>query len=262
MMTFIQDVSYALRQLRKTPAFTLTVLMTIALGIGANAAIFTLVNAVLLQNLPVADPATLVHVGDGTDCCVNGGARKDGNYSLISTEAYQYLRKNAPEFEELAAMQSASNFITARRDGGDNQAQSVRSEFVSGNYFRTFGLRPAAGRLFTDADDVEGAPATAVMSYSTWENTYNGDSSILGSTFWVNTKPVTVIGIAPKGFFGDRLASSPPDFYLPVQSMDSLTNAPYVRDPRISWVYLIGRVKPDTAIAAAEGECAFAAGVC
>ncbi|HMG02392.1 MAG TPA: ABC transporter permease, partial [Edaphobacter sp.] len=251
MTSFLQDIRYALRQLRKTPAFTVTVLLTIALGIGANAAIFTLVNSVLLQNLPVADPATLVHIGDGTDCCVNSGARKDGNYSLFATETYQSLRKNVPEFEELAAMQSGFGFnpITVRRDGTGDLAQSAVSEFVSENYFRTFGLRPAAGRLFADADDVQGAPLTAVMSYSTWQNTWHGDSSIVGSTFWVNTKPVTIIGVAPRGFFGDRLAGSPPEFYLPIQTLDTLSNAPYVRNPRGNWLYIIGRIRPGTAMA-------------
>ncbi|QNI37051.1 ABC transporter permease [Edaphobacter albus] len=250
MTVLIQDIRYALRQLRKTPGFTATVLLTIALGIGANAAIFTLVNSVLLQNLPVADPATLVHIGEGTDCCVNGGAKKDGNYSLFPTETYQYLKKNAPEFEELAAMQAGYAYrpLTVRRDGADSLAQSAQGEFVSGNYFRTFGLRPNVGRLFTDSDDVEGAPMTGVMSYSTWQKDYNADPSVVGSTFWVNTKPVTVVGVAPRGFFGDRVTSTPPEFYLPIQSMDALSNASFVKDPRISWLYLIGRTKMGTAM--------------
>jgi len=203
MTTLMQDVNYALRQLRKTPAFTLTVMLTLALGIGANAAIFTLVNSVLLKSLPVVDPTTLVRLGDSNDCCVNGGVRDDGNYSLFSTETYKYLRKNIPEFEELAAMQAGFGYrpVTVRRDGVANQAQSVMGEFVSGNYFRTFGLKPAAGRLFTDSDDTKGAPMTAVISYSTWRNTFNGDPSVVGSTFWVNTQAVTIVGVAPQGFF-------------------------------------------------------------
>jgi predicted permease len=249
MTTLIQDVSYALRQLRKTPGFTLTVLLTLALGIGANAAIFTLVNTFLLQNLPVVDPATLIRVGDDNQCCVNGGVHDDGHYTLFATETYNYLRKNIPEFEELAAMHAgyAYNPITVRRDGVANQAQSVKGEYVSGNYFRTFGLKPAVGRLITDTDDVKGAPMTAVMSYNTWRNTYNGDPSVVGSTFWINTKPVTVIGVAPKGFFGDRLSSNPPDYYLPIATAVPIANAKYVEDPTERWVYIVGRVKPDTA---------------
>jgi macrolide transport system ATP-binding/permease protein len=108
--------------------------------------------------------------------------------------------------------------ITARRDGTQSQPQSVMGEFVSGNYFRTFGLQPRAGRLLMDADDIPGAPMTAVMSYEAWQRDFAGDASIVGSTFWVNTKAVTMVGIAPKGFYGDRLSSTPPDFYLPTEN--------------------------------------------
>src|SRR6202789_335190 len=101
MTTLMQDVQYALRQLRKTPGFTVTVLLTLALGIGANAAIFTLINSVLLKNLPVADPSTLIRLGDKNDCCVNSGIKDDGDYTLFSTDTYEQLKKNAPEFEEL-----------------------------------------------------------------------------------------------------------------------------------------------------------------
>ena len=120
-------------------------------------------------------------------------------------------------------------------------------EFVSGNYFRTFGLKPATGRLFTDADDVHGAPFTAVMSYETWKNDYAGDRGVVGSTFFVNTKPVTIIGIAPEHFYGDRLASTPPEFYLPIQSMPPLANVTYVDDPNGNWLYMIGRLKAGVA---------------
>jgi macrolide transport system ATP-binding/permease protein len=239
-------VRYALRQLRKTPGFTITVLLTLALGIGANAAIFTLVNSVLLQSLPIADPKTLVRLGDEIDCCVSGGTTDDGKYSRFPTETYEYIRKNAPEFEELAAMQAgfAPRPITVRRDGKQTGARSVMGEFVSGNYFRTFGLQPRAGRLLTDRDDIKGAPMTAVMSYQTWQRDHAGDASVIGSTFWVNTKPVTVVGIAPEGFYGDRMSATPPDFYLPIEEMPILANAPYVHDRETRWLYMIGRVKP------------------
>ena len=250
MTTLVQDVRYAMRQLRKTPAFTVTVLLTLALGIGANAAIFTLVHTVLLQRLPVADPKALVRVGDSNACCVTSGTRDSGDYSLFSTEMYEQMKKSAPEFEELAAMQAGFGYrpVVVRRDASGAQAQSVMGEFVSGNYFRTFGLRPSAGRLLMDSDDAKGASMTAVMSYETWQRDYLGDASVVGSTFWVNTKPVTVVGIAPKGFYGDRLMSTPPDFYLPMETMTVLASVPYVHDPSVSWLYIVGRVKPGVAM--------------
>ena len=145
--SLVQDVRFALRQLWKTPGFTVTAILTLALGIGANAAIFTLVKAVLLTNLPVVDPKALVRVGDWADCCQNSGPNLDGDYSMFSTDTYEQMKKNTPEFEELAAMQAGfeNRPVVIRRDGGQEAAKPRMGEFVSGNYFRMFGLQPADG---------------------------------------------------------------------------------------------------------------------
>src|SRR5579859_5381289 len=250
MRVLLQDMGYAFRQLRKTPGFTVTVLLTLALGIGANAAIFTLVNAILLHNLPVTDPQTLIRIGDRDDCCVNGGWINSGDYSLFATDTYYMFKKNLPEFQELAAMESGYAFrpLTVRRAGAQTVAKSVAGTFVSGNYFRVFGLSPAAGRFFLDADDQKGAPITAVMSYDAWQEDYAGDPSVVGSTFYINTKPATIIGVAPKGFYGDRIATNPPKYFLPMNSMDEVIGAPYFTDPDSQWAYIIGRVKPGTSL--------------
>jgi macrolide transport system ATP-binding/permease protein len=258
--TLLQDVSYALRQLRKSRGFTVTAVLTLALGIGGNAAIFTLVNAILLKNLPVVAPSTLIRIGNNTECCVNEGTAEDSgvgddaSYALFDTNTWQQLQKNAPEFEELAAMQAGIGTIIARRDKTQESAHSVVAEFVSGNYFRTFGLQSRIGRLFTDADNVEGAPSVAVMSYDMWQNNYAGDPSVVGSTFWINTKPVTITGIAPKGFYGDRLSSNPPGLYLPIESVPVLTSRILVHEPGLRWLYIIGRVKPGVAIAPLQAK--------
>jgi len=250
------DIRYAFRQLSKTPGFTATAVLTLALGIGANAAIFTLVNAVLMKNLPVADPKSLVRIGDNNYCCVSQEALED--YTIFSTEIYERLKKNAPEFEDLAAMQAGFEWrpVIARRDGTRESARSVMGEFVSGNYFRTLGLRPQAGRLFSDEDDRSGAPMAAVMSYETWKNSYGRDESVIGSTFWIDTKAVIIVGIAPAGFYGDRLSSTPPEFYLPIETMPVLAKVPYVHDANVLWLYMIGRVKPGVQMggAASKGE--------
>jgi macrolide transport system ATP-binding/permease protein len=256
MSGLIQDFRFAVRQLKKTPGFTATALLTLALGIGANAAIFTLVNAVLMKNLPVADPKSLLLFADRADCCVAHYIPDNGDYGLFSTDGYEQIRKNAPEFEELAAMQAGFEFrpIVARRAETHENAQSVKGEFVSGNYFRTFGLAPAAGRLLTDSDDIQGAPMVAVMSYEKWKNDYAANPSIVGSTIFVNTKPVTIAGIAPEGFFGDRLSTTPPDFYLPIESMPALSNVSYVHDSDALWLYLVGRVKPDYTVSQVQAK--------
>jgi len=256
MRILLQDLEYGLRQLRKSPGFTLTVLLTLALGIGANSAIFTLVNSVLLRNLPVADPRTLIRIGDDDDCCVNSGTNDNGGYSLFATETYYSFRKNLTEFGELAATESGYAWrpITVRREGPQTVARSVMGTFVSGNYFRVFGLTPAAGRLFVDADDQKGAPITGVMSYETWEQDFSADPSVIGNTFWINTKAVTIIGIAPEGFYGDRLSSRPPKYYLPLESMDAIIGAPYLHDPEVEWAYIIGRIKPGVSLPALQAK--------
>ena len=252
----IQDVRFALRQLRKTPGFTTTAVLTLALGIGANAAIFTLVDAVIMKNLPVSDPRTLVRVGDHNDCCVNSGALESGDYSLFSTEIYERIKKHIPEFSEVAAMQAGFEYcpVVARRDGTKETAQSIPAEFVTGNYFHIFGLRPETGRLITDSDDTKGAPIVAVMSYDAWKNKYASDSSLIGSTFWVNTKAVTIAGIAPRSFYGDRLSSAPPELFMPIEARPVVASAPYVHNPSTSWLYIMGRVKPGVSLPALQDK--------
>ncbi len=152
----MHDIRIAFRQLRKSPGFAITVILTIALGIGANTAIFTLVHAVLMKSLPVVDPKTLYRVGDKDDCCVNGGYENDdGDFDLFSYDLYRHFHDTTPEFEQLAAMQSGGNIMTVRR--GSEPAKSERSEYVSGNYFATFGIGPFAGRMLTAADDTPSA---------------------------------------------------------------------------------------------------------
>jgi len=251
---FVQDIRYALRQLRRTPGFTVTVLLTLALGIGANSAIFTLIKAILLHNLPVTDPKTLIRIGDQNDCCVSDRWKETGDYSLFATDTYYLFKKNLPEFEELAATASfyGGGPLTVRRAGPDTVAKSMVGTFVSGNYFRVFGLSPAAGRLFLDADDQAGAPITAVMSYDAWQQDYAGDKGVVGSTFYINGKPVTIVGIAPKGFYGDRIDTNPPKYFLPMHAMEGVIGAPFVTDPVKQWAYIIGRVKPGISLPALQ----------
>src|SRR5271156_2819813 len=132
----IGDARYSLRQLRKTPGFTMTGVLTLALGIGANTAIFTLVHAVLLKNLPVVDPKSLVRLGDKEDCCNLSIASTDSDYTIFSYDGYKFLRDHTPEFEQLAAMQAGDADLSVRRTSVDTPPVASRGEFVSGNYFQ------------------------------------------------------------------------------------------------------------------------------
>src|ERR1700747_2539707 len=133
LSTLMQDLRFALRQLRKTPGFTITAVLTLALGIGANAAVYTLVHAICLKDLPVAKPENLVKLGDQNMCCVGFGYREDGDYALFSTAVYEHLKKNAPEFEELAAMQAGVPHPPGgfRRGGSQGEARSGMGAGVS-----------------------------------------------------------------------------------------------------------------------------------
>jgi predicted permease len=244
MTTILQDIRYALRQLRKSPGFTITAVLTLALGIGANTAIFTLVHAVMLQSLPVADPARLSRIGDNDNCCVWGGLQNDG-WGLFSYRLYQYFVANTPQFESIAAFSANENVLSVRRAGAAEAAETFPGEFVSGNYFTTFGLRPYAGRLLDPPDDTTGAPPAIVMSYRTWQQHYGLDPSIVGSTLMVDGKPFTVTGITPPGFYGDRLRDDPPDFYLPIAYEPLLSQQSSILHVDTQhWLYLIGRMKP------------------
>lgn len=253
----LQDLRYALRQLRKSPGFTITAVLTLALGIGANTAIFTLVQGILLRRLPVSDPKQLYRIGDNDDCCVEGGfpgdASDTGDFTIFSTDLYQYLRNTTPEFEQLAAMQAGGAMWSVRH--GNAVAKPLRGEFVSGNYFSTLGLSAYTGRTLSAQDDQPSAAPATVISYKTWQGEYAADPTIVGSTIFVQTKPFTVIGVAPPGFFGDRVSDSPPDFWMPIQTESYIHgDSAILHHQESHWLYLLGRVRPGTSIGALQAK--------
>jgi putative ABC transport system permease protein len=241
-MPLMEDTRYALRQFAQAPGFTATAVLTLALGIGATTAIFTLVHAVLLKSLPVTKPSELYRIGDIESCCVNGGLQDD--WSLFSYDKYKMFRENTPGFVELAAIQSGYDLVGARRVGSNQPAEPMGSEYVSGNYFAMFGIGAYAGRVFTMGDDQKGAQPVVVMSYRTWQQKFGEDRSIVGSSFTLNGQPFTVVGIVPPGFFGDRL-QHPPAFWIPLSDEPIIDSTVELLDlPTQDWLDLIGRIKP------------------
>src|SRR5271167_3861650 len=247
------DLRYALRQLRKSPGFTLTAVLTLALGIGANTAIFTLVHAVMLKSLPVANPKQLYRIGD-IDCGVCGGFQEEG-WGVFSYALYQYLRDNTPQFEEMSAFEANVPDFSVRRSGAKTSAEPFPGEFVSGNYFSTFGIQPFAGRMFTAQDDTPGAAPVAVMTYRTWQQHYGLDPSVIGATFLIDGEPFTIAGIAPPGFFGDRLRDDPPEFFFPLATeplLEGQNSLLHLKNEH--WLYLIGRLRPNAQPAQVEAQ--------
>jgi predicted permease len=237
------DLKLALRQFRKSPGFAATVILTISLGIGANVAIFTLVNAILLKSLPVANPASLYRIGDLDDCCINGGYINDnGDFDLFSYDLYRNFQDTTPEFEQLAAMQSGHNTLNVRSGPA---VTAERGEYVSGNYFSTFGIGAFAGRMLLPSDDTPGAAPVAVMSYAAWQATHASDPKVIGATFYIQNQPVTIVGIAPPGFFGDRINSDPTALWIPLNVEPILEGQTSIlKQPDTNWLYVLGRLKP------------------
>jgi predicted permease len=244
----LTDLRESLRQLRKTPGVTITAVITLTLGIGATTAIFTLVHQVMLKSLPVAKPDELWRIGDKVRCCNWGGYTQgdDADFSLFSWEAYKNFRAQTPEFVDLAALQAGNAPLGVRRAGSPAQADTRNGEYVSGNFFRTLGVQPWIGRLMMDADDHEGSPPVAVISYRVWDEKYGADTSVVGASYLINGHPFTVIGVAPPGFYGAKMAGwGMPDFWLPLTA-ELLIDGPTARlkRPNGNFLDLIGRIRP------------------
>jgi len=249
------DLRYAVRQLRKSPGFAITAVVTLGLGVGATTAIFTLVHAVLLKSLPVAKPEELYRLGDKVHCCNWGGYTQWGEFSLFNNELYRRFRDNTPAFSDLAAFQGGGAGLGVRRVGSSQPAETRNGQFVSGNFFKTFGVGAWAGRVLTDDDDRPEATPFAVMSYHAWVTKYASDPSVVGAAFQFNGIPFTVVGVAAPGFFGAELRDSPADFWMPL-SAELLIGGKRARLnlPDTNWLDIIGRVRPGTDPKALESQ--------
>ncbi|HXJ41368.1 MAG TPA: ABC transporter permease, partial [Bryobacteraceae bacterium] len=252
--TLLWDTRHALRRLRMAPAFTSATVLTLALGIGATTSIFTLVHAVMLKSLPVANPGELYRLGKESRCCYEGGYSQEKEFSLVSYDLYKYLRNNTKGFSELAAFPSLELLLGLRRSGTSEAAQGYPGEFVSGNYFSMFGIRAYAGRALVDADDQSNAPPVVVMSYRLWQQKYGSGPSVIGSVFDIDGKPFTVVGITPPGFFGDSLRNSPPDLFLPLNTEPYVESDADLNKVETHWLELIGRIQPGANPASIEAE--------
>ena len=196
MLTIVQDVRYALRQLRKSPAFTLTVIVTLALGIGANAAVFTLFDQVLLRMLPVEKPKELVRFE--WKGAFSGSASSFGgdDHNYFSYPMYKDLRDQNKVFQGMLASDRTGVGVSWR-----NQAENEDAEVVTGNYFQLLGLKPAVGRLLTQQDDTaKNANPVVVLSYDYWITRFVASRDVVGQTVLINGHPFTILGVAPQNF--------------------------------------------------------------
>jgi predicted permease len=244
----LQDLRYSLRQLRKSPGFAATAVITLALGIGATTAIFTLVHAVLLKSLPVSKPDELWRIGSKVHCCIWGGYTQWEEFSLFNDEIYNRFKNNTPAFVELAAFGGGNTGLGVRRAGSPQAAETRSGQFVSGNFFSTFGVGAWRGRIVNPSDDRLDAPPVAVMSYRTWKEKYNSDPTVVGSAFLFNNKSFTIVGVAAPGFFGADLRGwGMPDLWMPLADEVLIDGkAARLPQPDSNWLDIIGRVRPGT----------------
>jgi putative ABC transport system permease protein len=256
MNSLFQDLRYALRQLRKSPGFAITVVLTLALGIGANASIFTLFDQALLRMLPVQKPKELVRFewsGGFSGSYSSFGGDAEDRHNYFSYPMYKDLRTQNQVFEGIVATEETSVGVSWR-----NQAEDKDAEVVSGNYFQLLGLKPSTGRLFTQQDETEkNANPVAVLSYDYWRTRFGASGDVVGQTVLVNGHPFTIIGIAPN-HFDSAIGGYKPGIFVPVTMVESAIpwRAPIddLKNHQSIWLTLVARLKPGMTAAQAQAS--------
>ena len=258
MENLLKDIRYGLRGLLKRKGFAAIAVLTLALGIGANTAIFTLVNAVMLKSLPVEKPEELVLFSDSTgEGTSNEDTPRTGKWNLFSYASYDYFRNHNQSFQDIAAIRSGSSRLSVRRPDSAAAARGA-GQLVSGNYFSVLGVRATRGRVLTNEDDKPGAQPAAVISNRYWEQELNSDPAVIGKNFIINGTNFTVVGVTPKEFFGERVRR-PPDFWLPLSFQPQIElRESYLTDNQVYFLMVMGRLKQGTSLAQAQATTTLA----
>ncbi|MDP9171946.1 MAG: ABC transporter permease, partial [Acidobacteriota bacterium] len=259
METLLKDIHYGYRTLLRNPGFTAVAVLSLALGIGANTAIFSFIDTVLLRDMPVRDPGRLVVFGEGKGRGIYGGP-PDGSMDLFGWQQYQNFRSRNKVFEDVAATNSLPTrvYFTLTGEGASGVPEGAQANLVSGNFFDVLGVKPAAGRFFdATTDKAVGASAFVVLNYSFWASRFNRAQSVIGQPIRVGAQSFTVIGVAPRGFFGARLGESP-DFWIPLSMQPRMPGAhDLLTDALAQFTCLFARLKPGVTIAQASANVNF-----
>jgi predicted permease len=238
---FWQDLRYALRQLRRTPGFAITAVLTLALGVGATTAIFTLIYQVMLRPLPVTAPEQLYKLGTADDCCHNGGGLF-GDWSLFSYDLYKQFHDHLSGFDSIAAVETGHNEVGVRRQGSNEAAAAANLQFVSGNYFPMLGAAAMRGRALQPVDDQRGTEPHVVLSYRMWQQRFASSPDVVGASLMVNGRAMTVAGIMPPEFYGTHQNGDPTDIWAPLAFEPMLTDIDAMDHPEDHWLGILGRL--------------------
>jgi predicted permease len=253
---FLQDIAYGARSLLHSRALTVVAVVSLALGIGANTAIFSLLDAVLLRTLPVRDPGQLVLLGTGTD---NGIGTGIADPELYSYPFYRELQKRNEVFTDVAAIFSMTDdvhgFLVSKSDRVDGDAQKMHVVLVSGSYFPLLGLRAQLGRMLAESDDAsEGNHPVAVISRSFWQRAFDSDPDVIGRKVKLGSAFFTIVGVAPRDFFGTKVGESP-DIWVPTSMTKSVPPGwDFYSKDFTQCLNIIGRLKPGVSVAAATSN--------
>ena len=251
MDTLIHDIRYALRMMARSPGFTAIAVLTIALGVGANTAVFSIMNTLLLRTLPVQNPEELAVIGNPESVGQQSGGSP--RVDVFSYPLYREMVATNEAFTSIAAAGRPTRAQVALGEAGeDKHGDPANARIVTGNYFSTLGVNAFMGRTFKgDDDSAPGAAPYAVISHGYWRRKFGGERSVLNRTIRVNDYPLTVIGVTPPGFFGDVVGEQI-DLWIPVMMQPSIMpGRDWTKDAQISWLLMIGRRKPGVSLDAA-----------
>jgi len=251
-----QDLRYAIRMMKTSPGFTLVAVISLALGIGGNTAIFSLMNAVMLRSLPVQEPDRLVLFGNGKWAGIIDDL-PNRSWQLFSYPFYRQVQRENQVFSGVTAMMSLGNDVRAAVEGA-KAPEPVRARLVAGTYFSVLGVNAIAGRAFTDAEDqTPGGHPVAVISYSWWQRRFGRDLSVVGKTLAIGSTVYKIIGVAPPEFFGTSVGESP-DLWIPLAMNERLPpgwgGADARKDPSFQSLYILARLRPGASIAQANAQ--------
>jgi hypothetical protein len=240
MQTLFQDLRYGARQLLKRPGFTFLAIFSMALGIGANTAIFSLIDTVLLRPLPVRDASQLVEL--------YGTLHNNSDDTIQSYPNYKEYRDRNDVLSGLLAYRMV---VTSLSHNGNNQR--VWGYLVTGNYFDVLGVKPALGRAFLpEEDQTPGSHPVAILSYGAWQRRFGSDPGIVGQTISLNNRAYTVVGVASKGFLGTEVAYAP-EFWVPIMMAKEIEpDTNYLESRESDNLFVVGRLKPGVTRAQAE----------
>lgn len=252
--SLVKDARYGLRQLLRSPVLSIVAILSLALGIGANTAIFTVIDGLLLKQLPVHDPQMLVSFGDGSDAGIIASS-SPGPYDIFPYDFYRRIAAERDKLDGVCAFASFPTMVSVRTgSGAESPATQAISHLVSGTFFSVLGVQPLLGRVFNPGDTAtEGSSAVAVLSYRYWHENLSSDPAIIGRPLTINGTSFVVIGVMPASFYGVTLNEDTPDLWLPITMQPQvMMQATLLKSDGLFWIHLMARRKSTVSVAQAQ----------